>query len=172
MDESSTSLKGNDTRIRLQRRFAPSLNATANHTIEYGNALHHPHDGHMSILQTTGFEYKDDDGVLFTGYLDDDGYGKVRMYKLGSEGERVYVYQKEKAVGTIEYTTGKLTLKEFRPISYSNGADIRMNVKPNENNVFANRSRIITLDKNDPESIILTIDEMNDRAKGIGNSSY
>ena len=171
MDESSTSLKGNDTKVKLQRRIKPSLNATSNYEIEFGNAFYHPHDGHMSILSSTGFEYKDDDGNVFVGYLDDDGSGKLRMWKRNMSGGKVYVYEKENAIGTIDYNSGKLTLKEFRPLSYENNLDIRIDVPLRDKNVFASRSRIITLDKNDPNSVRISIEEMSDREKGIGTSS-
>tara|TARA_Y100000593_G_scaffold90859_1_gene178239 strand:- start:20388 stop:22241 length:1854 start_codon:yes stop_codon:yes gene_type:complete len=171
MDESSESLKGNDTKIKIQRRFVPALNVTSNYTIEFGNPFYHPHDGHMPILETGGFEYKDDDDNVFIGYLDDDGNGKVRMWKIGSFGEKIYVYDKENSIGTIDYTTGKIVLNKFRPLSFLNNIDIRMNVPLKDKNVFANRSRILTMDSADPESLILSIEEMNDRSKGIGTTS-
>ena len=61
--------------------------------IEFGNALYHPHEGHMAgVLSSSGFEYKDDDNAVFTGYLEDDGYGKIQMWKVGINGEKVLVY--------------------------------------------------------------------------------
>ena len=127
----------------------------------------------MPILTSSGFTYKDDFDNVFTGYLEDDGYGKIRMWKTGISGEKVLVYYEETSVGTINYNTGKITLKEFRPITFSNNTNIKLNVKLRDSNVFANRSRILTLDRDDPESVILSIEDMNNRTNtASATSSY
>jgi len=173
MDQSSNSLMGNDTEIKIQRRFTPALSVTANYVVDFGNPIFHPHDGHVPILTSSGFTYKDDFDNVFTGYLEDDGYGKIRMWKTGISGEKVLVYYEETSVGTINYNTGKITLKEFRPITFSNNTNIKLNVKLRDSNVFANRSRILTLDRDDPESVILSIEDMNNRTNtASATSSY
>lgn len=160
MDEASTSLVGNDTTIKLQRRFVPRLNATANYKVEFGNPIYHPHDGHMTgVVLSTGFEYKDDDNVVFTGYLEDDGFGKLQMWKVGTEGEKIIVYAGSDNIGTVNYDTGLVELNEFRPISFLNDSNIKINVVLRDKNVFASRSRILTIDGNDPDAIRLSISD-------------
>ena len=174
MDEASTSLVGNDTNIKVQRRFEPILNTTANYKIEFGNALYHPHEGHMAgVLSSSGFEYKDDDNAVFTGYLEDDGYGKIQMWKVGINGEKVLVYFGGTAIGIIDYSTGTATLDKFRPIAFVRDSNIKINIDLAEKNIFASRSRILTIDKNDPDAIILSIEDKQSTTKrGSGRTSY
>ncbi len=168
MDEASDSLVGNDTTIKLQRRFVPRLNATANYKIEFGNPIHHPHDGHMSgVVMSTGFSYKDDDNNVFTGYLQDDGYGNIEMWKVGTNGEKIMVYSGTNAVGTVNYETGLVEMTEFRPIAFIADSNIKINVQLADKNVFASRSRILTIDGNDPQAISLSIQ---DKASAGGTS--
>ncbi len=172
MDEASTSLVGNDTTIKLQRRFEPRLNATANYKIEFGNPLYHPHDGHMAgVVRSTGVRYKDDSDTVFTGYLEDDGYGKIQMWKVGLNGVKTLVYYGTTAVGTIDYDTGTIELNNFRPIGFIRDANIKINAQLDEKNVFASRSRILTIDKNDPDAIVLSIqDKQSTTTRGGGGT--
>ena len=162
MDESSSSLMGNDTNIKLQRRFVPAIGVTANYKIEFGNALHHPHDGHVPVIDSSGFQYKDGSEV-FTGYIEDDGYGKIQMWRMGRDGEKIKVFYDTTAIGEVDYENGIITLDNFSPISFVNGTNIKINVKLRDKNVFASRSRILTLDQNDPESVRLTIRDLTEQ---------
>ena len=162
MDESSDSIVGNDTTIRLQRRFVPSLSITANYKIEFGNPILHPHDGHRSVLESSSFRYKDDLGDDIIAYLQDDGYGLVQLYRFDSEGRKVLVYHDSTAVGTIDYTNGVINLQDFRPLSFMDTTHIKLNVPLEKKNIFASRSRILTIDKFDSEAVRLTIRDISE----------
>ena len=116
---------------------------------------------------SSGFSYKDDDNNVFTGYLQDDGYGNIEMWKVGTDGEKIMVYSGTNAVGTVDYETGLVELKEFRPIAFIADSNIKINVQLADKNVFASRSRILTIDGSDPQAISLSIQ---DKASAGGTS--
>ena len=160
MDESSDSIVGNDTIIKLQRRFQPSLNITANYKIDFGNPILHPHDGHKPVLESSPFKYKTDIGDEITAYLQDDGYGGISLYRFDSEGRKVLVYYGSTAVGTIDYASGIINLQDFRPLSFIDNTHIKINVPLEKKNIFASKSRILTIDKFDSEAIRLSIKDI------------
>jgi hypothetical protein len=162
MDETSDSIVGNDTTINLQRRFIPALNITANYKIDFGNPILHPHDGHHPVLHSSAFMYRDNLGTEIKAFLQDDGYGKIQLYRFDSEGRKILVYYGTTAVGTIDYKTGIIDLQDFRPVSFFEGVNIKINVPLQKKNIFASRSRILTIDKFDTDAVRLTIKDISE----------
>ena len=58
IDETDSSVLGNDSAIRLKKIIIPVLNTKLSYTLRFNNAMHHPHDGHGPILSTTAFSIK------------------------------------------------------------------------------------------------------------------
>jgi hypothetical protein len=77
-------------------------------------------------------------------FLDDDGYGNVRIYKI--EGTtKVYINSK---IGKINYTTGVITLNNFNPqyIEPRTDSEIRLTVRPQRMDIQSLRNQINVLD--------------------------
>lgn len=171
MDDSSNSIVGNDINIQLQRRFTPILGITANYSLDFGNPLYHPHDGHIPIVTSSGFKYKDVNNNIFTGYFDDDGNGKIRIFKHNIFGKKEYVYHENTSIGTIDYNTGKIEIENFSPVSLKDKTHISVNVSTKNKNIFASRNQILTIDKNDNEALSLFIRKFSDRLTSSGTST-
>ena len=80
-------------------------------------------------------------------FLDDDGAGNVRRYYLSS-GIRTYSNETQ---GTIDYSTGQITLNSLNIASISNirGATstvVELTVTPNSNDVVPVRDQIVEID--------------------------
>jgi hypothetical protein len=89
---------------------------------------------------------KDSDLNTFTGFLDDDGNGLVRVYKLVND-TKIIVYSN---IGTVDYTTGKMTLVDFLPISTSElDSVLKITVEPNNQNITTKRNMILLIDSDD-----------------------
>ena len=76
----------------MRKTFTPTLNTSTTYNVYFRNAIFNPHSGHNAdsggVIQTSGFKIDGDTTNIF--YLDDDGAGNVRRYRL--EGQtRVYV---------------------------------------------------------------------------------
>ena len=96
------------------------------------------------ILSSTGFKI---DGNANECFLDDDGAGKVRLYYLVS-GVKTYLNNEQ---GTIDYTSGQVTLNSLNIASISNirGAAstiVELTVVPSSNDVIPVRDQIIDID--------------------------
>ena len=64
IDETDTSILGNDAAIRLKKIFIPVLNTKLTYTLRYNNAIYHPHSGHAPALSSTAFSINDEKDIL------------------------------------------------------------------------------------------------------------
>ncbi len=96
------------------------------------------------ILSSTGFKVTGSDFEMF---LDDDGSGNVRRYYLSS-GIRTYANESQ---GTIDYSTGEITLNSLNVASISNirsttSTVVEITVTPDSNDIVPVRDQIVELD--------------------------
>ena len=148
IDDVDTSILSNITTIKIRKNFTPTLSSSTKYDIYFRNSLFNPHSGHNKsaggILSSTGFKVTGSDLEQF---LDDDGNGNVRRYYLAS-GIRTYSNETQ---GTIDYTTGQITLNSLNIASISNirGATstvVELTVTPNSNDVAPVRDQIVEID--------------------------
>ena len=148
IDAVDNSILSNITSIKIRKNFTPTLLSSNKYDIYFRNALFNPHSGHNSasggILSSTGFKIDGNDNEMF---LDDDGSGNVRLYYLAS-GIRTYANETQ---GTIDYTTGQITLNSLNVASISNirgatSTTIELTVTPNSNDIVPVRDQIIEID--------------------------
>ena len=148
IDDVDNSILSNITTIKIRKSFTPTLASSNKYDIYFRNGLFNPHSGHNSaaggILTSTGFKVTGSDLEQF---LDDDGNGNVRRYYLAS-GIRTYANNTQ---GTIDYTTGQITLNSLNVASISNirattSTVIELTVTPDSNDVVPVRDQIVEID--------------------------
>ena len=157
IDNTDTSIISNITSIKIRKNFTPILNSSIRYDIYFRNALFNPFLGYAAaqggILESSGFKVSGDNTNIY--FLDDDGSGNIRRYKVDS-GIRSYVNNNQ---GTINYTTGQITLTSLNITTVENirGAAstvIELTVKPNSNDIVPVRDQIIEIDI---ENILVTV---------------
>ena len=148
IDDTDTSIVSNITTLKIRKQFTPTLNSSSAYNVYFRNPLYNPHSGHRSteggILESTGFKVNGSSSVFF---LDDDGIGNVRRYSL-SGSVRVYANETQ---GTIDYTTGQITLNSLNVASIENidgavSTVIQLTVTPNSNDIIPVRNQIMEID--------------------------
>ena len=160
IDDTDTSILSNITTLKIRKEFTPTLNSSTLYNIYFRNALYNPHSEHNKaaggILESSGF--KVDGDTTNEMFLDDDGAGNVRRYYLVS-GVRTYANNTQ---GTINYSTGQITLNSLNIASISNirgssSTIIELTVKPESNDVVPVRNQILEIDTAN-SSITVTAD--------------
>ena len=148
IDATDSSILSNVTTVKMYKTFTPTLSSAIKYTISYNNAFYNPHSGHNAsaggIVSSTGFKIN---GSTNEHFLDDDGAGNIRVYYLVS-GTRTYT---DSTYGTINYTTGEITLTSAHLTSVSNvdGATstvVRVFVIPNSNDIVPVRNQVLQID--------------------------
>ena len=107
---------------------------------DLGNRLYHPEDGFRSsrggILKSDLFMRRGQ--AVFSG-LDDNGYGKIRLYNL-VDGEKVYITED---AGVIDYLNGTFEIKiDLYPVS----GPIKFTIIPESFDIVARRNVILEID--------------------------
>jgi hypothetical protein len=149
IDNTDTSIISNITTIKIRKEFTPTLNSSTRYNIYFRNALYNPVSGYNSvnggILESTGFKISGDTTNVF--FLDDDGAGNIRRFRLvGSV--RTYANNTQ---GTINYTTGQITITSLSVSSIQNirgsaSTVIELTVTPKSNDIVPVRDQILEID--------------------------
>ena len=148
IDSVDTSILSNITTVKIRKSFTPTLLSSNKYDIYFRNSLFNPHTGHNTIaggiLSSTGFKIDGNDNEMF---LDDDGSGSVRLYYLSS-GIRTYINNTQ---GTINYTSGQITINSLNVASISNirgttSTVIELTVTPDSNDIVPVRDQIVEID--------------------------
>ena len=127
------SLVSADVDFTIEKRFVPTTNAINTYQLQFNNAIHHPHDGHLGAVSSTGFTIGGE-----TVYLEDDGVGNLRTFILVT-GNKI---TRNKNFGTIDYESGLVTIFNTSITAYE-GSAISVKVKPKESNIFGVRNEIL-----------------------------
>lgn len=147
IDGINQSITSTDADLRIQKRFEPIIGNPGVYTIKFNfdNQLYHPIDGYPPILSSTGFGYVDPStGTEVDAYMDDDGYGNIRIYKQVGE-DKVYLVTE---AGTLDYSNGTISLTNFNPtyILPTTNTEIAITVVPVSTDVFTRRNQIVLFD--------------------------
>ena len=149
IDAADGAILSNTTNIRLKKKLNGTVSVNpVGYKLSMGNALFNPHSGHNAmaggITTTTGFKIGGDS--VNTHYFDDDGKGNLRRYYL-SGSTRIY---KDNAAGTIDYSTGLLSINAFILTSTVNAdSSIDFTLIPSGNDVVAERGNLIDISQDD-----------------------
>jgi len=170
IESANPAIVGSSATINLQLRFVPSTTRKNNYTFKFNRVLekYNREISGIGNLYSNKFLYKGSDSYL------DDFDGNVRAYYVENiNGVAVRTYS-DTTVGTVNYTTGSVSLTEFQPSSFTTDY-LSINVKPFDPNIEPVRNQIlllsdvrITVIDDNTETIAATSDSI----ATIGNSAF
>src|SRR6056300_813107 len=144
IDDTDTAILSNITTVDMRKSFTPIIDTSNRYDVYFRNSIYNPHTGHEPILSSTGFYINGSDLEMF---LDHDGQGNVRRYYFDSGVKTIA----NSAQGTINYSTGQITINSLNVSSISNirGATssvIELTVTPSSNDIVPVRNQIVEID--------------------------
>jgi len=149
IDDTDKSITGNITKITMAKFFTPTLLTSVGYTINFNNAVFHPHEGHNGanggVVASTGFKISGD--TVNEVFFDDDGNGNIRSFIILA-GLRNYV---DLSAGNINYITGEIKINPINIISISDvdgstSTQIRITITPDSQDIIPVRNQILELD--------------------------
>jgi hypothetical protein len=156
IDQSDPSITSNNTKIKIIKRIAPTLNYATSYILDYGNPTEveerNPAIGYNygdrffdePVITTTPFTFVDDDGNSIDNcYIRDDNFGFLVVYKT-IVGKFTIVKDK---IGLIDYTTGIVSLQDFKVSNYTSYISIFMS--PKNKDIIASKDKIVIIDPKD-----------------------
>ena len=156
IDNTNSAIRNNRTTVKYEQRVTPAtLNTPTTYTLLFNNELEKSSVWSTAFTGTDGFTYQVIDDSL--------GYIKAARTTDGVlDSPKVYLIQPDGSTnqGTIDYTTGKVILNNFRPVAISGGTDyIQVTVTPSVNNsdITPVREQILTYDVSDTKAIVINM---------------
>jgi len=166
IDDSDTSILGNETSIILQSRIEPTLGQENSYTIKFENPIYHPHDGHQAgMVSSSGFTFVKTDGTSAFVHLEDDGNGVIKIYESNS-GVKTYLAN----VGNVDYDKGIVSLEKFKPSAITDNI-LKINCVPRNKDILSERNSILSIDTADADSIKITVENYEPYGTSISTSS-
>jgi hypothetical protein len=171
IDNADTSIISNDTELRIIKRINPNFNQKTTYKITVGNVLYYDstiysnneqhkqlHDSEIdsrtthATLISSRFTYNATDGKVYElAFFEDDAQGNVVLF-APTEDEIFPV----ETVGSINYTTGEVTLNNINVANYTNY--ISLYFRSRYKDIAASQNKIIVIDPSDVSvSIVETI---------------
>ena len=143
---SDRSIVSADVKVRLQKRFVPNQNVSSTYTFSFNRTLlsisggvtltispsRHPGVGWTVSSSSFGYEG-------FTSFIDDDGFGNVRIYYLDTLNRRVYLNY---TAGTVDYDSGVVVLNA---ITITTSTEIQIAVVPRTYDVSTVRNQLLLI---------------------------
>lgn len=145
IDDTDTSILSNVTTVTMAQYITPTTTAVTRYTIDFSNAINHPHDKHNVVISSTGFSISGEEEEF---YFEDDGSGKLTIFYLVAGVKTFYSTE----VGTINYDNGLITVDPIHisAVSDVDGAtstQIRITAIPNSNDVVPVRNQVLEIDE-------------------------
>ena len=152
------SILSNQTTVKLRKTVEIGrIVSSKGLLIDFGNALYHPHDGHVSILSSNMFPHKNYDGTtVYNCTLEDDGYGVLNVVKYETNGSKTTVL---KSVGTIDYVGGtvRFSSKFIPQIAEGIVYGITITVQPKNQDLYVKENRIIRINRGYYDSVSISL---------------
>jgi len=146
IDNTSSSITSNITKIKIRRDLQPVFNSLATYELCFGNQFHIKKlnsDGRGYNIKSTGFTVKDVSGTLYMSDIPlNDQMGTIFFFKL-VDGIPVIVNNN---AGTVDYTKGEIILTTIIFTSSTSTSGIEVEAIPESNDVLALKDIYLELD--------------------------
>jgi hypothetical protein len=164
VDSSERSILNNDTTILMRKELDIQLGNSARYEIPFSNPINattrgrpatHPY-GFGNQITSNGFTY-----LGFENCFIEDNNGIIRIYRE-TINENIAV---QINAGTIDYTTGIITLTAFAPTAFADGGTtLKITATPANKDILPLRNQILTIDDAD-----ITVSMIDDKTISLVN---
>lgn len=141
IDESETSITNNNTTVKLKKIVDDvSLTDAADYTVNFNNAIYHPHTTYDGAITSTDFTYADANGTSYSTCYLDDSDASLRVFRYVT-GEKTTVSAN---VGSVTYANGQIKLTSFAPTALDSANTFALTISPSSNDVTPVRDQLLT----------------------------
>lgn len=152
--ESEPSIVSVNLKTNMEKRIDPSdfINVKKDYDVTFPGGIKKNLSG--SSIETNVF-FVDNQ----KSYIKDNGNGILQLYYIDGRGDHVIT---NKNLGSINYETGKVIIKQLKIQSIPNDSYVRIYASSNDNDIEVVRNRILVIDEDDPTSVSITMKLSND----------
>ena len=115
IDDTNPAIIGNDTTVKLEKKWSPVPQVTNNFSFSFNNEIYHEDtlyelpQGHELAIQSSLFDYVSGN-TTYTSYIGDNGLGVLKIYTDQYTGNVATRVSLNDNAGTVDYYTGEVTL--------------------------------------------------------------
>ena len=174
IDDTDPAISSSLTRIEIQKRIQPTLNASNTLTLKFGGPL--LRTGNTSVIlpatQLTGhrFSYTAANGTSFTNCYFAEANNVLQVVGLSNtatSAAQTLVFVQD-SIGTVNTTTGVVTIAGFIPTDIEGDeSDIRLNALPVRSDLVPSLNRLFTVD-----ATSIRVDVADDAVTTAANDFY
>ena len=139
IDSADRAITGSSLSLNIQKRFVPRADGVATtYQINFNTTLN------ASVpLTSTAFTYLAPLNGTLRSFLDDDGAGRVRIYTIGTNGEKSIITAQ---AGTIDYERGIVVLTALAMTAFE-GDELTLTTTPDQShvNIIPIRNQILLI---------------------------
>ena len=141
IDESEVSITNNLTTVKLKNIIADvSLTEASDYTVNFHNAIYHPHTTYDGAIESTDFTYADANGTSYASCYLDDSNTTLRVFRYVT-GEKTTVSAN---VGSVTYSNGQILLSSFKPTALDSANTFSLTIAPSSNDITPVRDQLLT----------------------------
>ena len=141
IDESEVSITNNLTTVKLKNIIADvSLTEASDYTVNFHNAIYHPHTTYDGAITSTDFTYADANGTSYASCYLDDSDSTLRVFRYVT-GEKTTV---SASVGSVTYSNGQILLSSFKPTALDSANTFSLTIAPSSNDITPVRDQLLT----------------------------
>ena len=153
IDDTDPAISSSLTRVEIQKRIQPTLNASNSMTLKFGGSL--LRTGNTSVIlpatQDTGhrFGYTAANNTAFSNcfFAETNDVLQVVAYSNTATSAAQTLVVVQDSIGTVNTTTGVVTISGFIPTDIENDElDIRLNALPVRSDLVPSLNRLFTVD--------------------------
>ena len=159
IDDTNSSIVGNEVTMKLKKSINPTLNEKLNYSIKFSNPIHYPHVGHLGAVTSTEFTILEGENISRSGCKFDDKDGDIRVFRI-VDGIKTIVYDKQ---GTVDYKKGEVTLNLFNPSAYV-GSTLDIIIKPDKLDVRPLREQVVLISES---NLNITMNDVSSVKSGL-----
>jgi hypothetical protein len=144
IDNTDNSIVSNNTELTMVKEYLPLLGVNLIFTIEFKNELKKDDNTESRPLTNEFTLYSSE--FTYNGrpaYIGEDGGGQLFIYEYTDQGRRIM----NPNCGSVNYTTGKISINNISIDSY-NGSALKFYGVPKNKDIFVTRNSILRIDSN------------------------
>jgi hypothetical protein len=138
----------------LEYRFFPIVDTATNYEFRFKNPILHEFDGYTPVISSSEFKFVDADGIEKNVYVDDDGFGKLRLFELIG-GQKTYLSNVD--FGTVDYKTGVVAFNSFALSTINTTIPISIFAKIDGGRLISSETFILLEDTRDPTNAVVEL---------------
>lgn len=144
IDNTDSSILGNDTKIKLKKQLTPTIGSSLDYFVNFNNTLYYPYAGFIGTISSSVFSILDEFDTLRDNCRIENNENVLVIYNI-VDGQKII---RIADAGSIDFLTGRLELINFNPISIT-GSTLDIFAMPDNNDLETRNEQILIINSND-----------------------